>query len=98
MLHDRILVSVDEATAEQKSKGGILIPATAQMGKRVFWAVVRAAGPNVRQLKVGDRVLFDGEDRAEVEVCGMELVPLRERDVHAVAQPDEDGGDLGLYL
>lgn len=98
MLHDRILVSVDEAAAERKSKAGILIPATAQLGKRLSRAVVRAAGPNVRQLKVGDRVLFDGEDRAEVEVPGMELILLRERDVHAVAQPEEDGGDLGLYL
>ena len=39
----------------------------------------------MRQVKVGDQVLFSPEDQHEVEVHGEDLIILRERDVHAVA-------------
>ena len=32
MLNDRILVQIDDEDGERRSTGGILIPATAQMG------------------------------------------------------------------
>jgi chaperonin GroES len=51
----------------------------------------------VRSIKVGDKVLFNPEDRLEVEVQGEEFVILRERDVHAVASERMDSG-TGLYL
>ena len=35
MLNDRILVQLDDEDGERRSTGGILIPATAQMGKRL---------------------------------------------------------------
>jgi hypothetical protein len=50
------------------SGGGILIPATASVGKRLAWATVVATGNNARQVEVGDRVLFDLEDLHEVEL------------------------------
>ena len=84
MLNDRILVKVDP-DGERRSTGGILIPATAQLGKRLAWAEVRAAGPNVRNIEVGDQVLFNPEDLYEVEVRGETYIILRERDIHAVA-------------
>ena len=56
-----------------------------------------AAGPNVRSIVVGDQVLFNPEDRFEVEVRGEEYLILRERDIHAVASVREDG-QTGLYL
>ena len=68
MLHDRVLVSQEGEGGERRSGGGIVIPATASMGKRLAWARVVAIGSNVRQVKVDDRVLFDPEDRAEVEL------------------------------
>ena len=46
----------------------------------------------------GDRVLFDPQDRAEVEVAGVDHLVLRERDIHAVAQPEAAGEGTGLYL
>ena len=49
-------------------------------------------------MKVGDRVLFDPEDRAEVEVRGRDYVLLRERDLHAVAEDRRPDGQTGLYL
>lgn len=98
MLHDRVLVDVDGGAGERRSGGGILIPATVSMGRRLTWAKVVASGPNVRSVELGDRVLFDPEDRSEVELQNHSYVLLRERDIHAVAAERIDGGGTGLYL
>lgn len=98
MLHDRVLVSTEGEAGERRSGGGILIPATVAMGRRLAWAEVVAAGGSVRAVKVGDRVLFDPADRAEVEVRGRDYVLLRERDLHAVAAERLSQGSTGLYL
>ena len=98
MLNDRVLVQIPVAEGERRSRSGILIPATAVMGKRLTWAEVVAAGPNVRAIEPGDQVLFNPEDRFEVEVRNEEYLILRERDIHAVASPRLDAGGTGLYL
>ena len=68
------------------------------IGRRLAWAAVVAVGTTVRAVKVGDRVLFDPDDRAEVEVRGKDYVLLRERDLHAVAAERLQDGQTGLYL
>ena len=98
MLHDRVLVALDRDSGERRSSAGIVIPATAQMGRRLAWAKVVAVGANVRSVEVNDRVLFDPEDRAEVELRGDDYVLLRERDLHAVAAGRLEDGQTGLYL
>ena len=98
MLHDRVLVRLDGGDGERRSSAGIVIPATASMGRRLSWATAVGVGPNVRSVVVGDRVLFDPEDRAEVELHGKEYVLLRERDLHAVAATRVESDGTGLYL
>ena len=99
MLHDRILVELDQESGERRSSGGIVIPATAAMGaRRLAWSRVVAAGPQARSVEVGDRVLFDPEDKAEVEVHGEVYVVMRERDIHAVAAERVGDEATGLYL
>jgi chaperonin GroES len=98
MLHDRVLVSTEGESGERRSGGGILIPATVAMGRRLAWGKVVAAGTSVRLVKVNDRVLFDPQDRAEVEVRGKDYVLLRERELHAVAAERLSEGHTGLYL
>ena len=98
LLHDRVLVRADGPEGERRSTSGIVIPATARMGKRLSWAEVVAVGQNVRTVEVGDRVLFDPEDRSEVEVRGEDYLLLRERDLHAVAAERLGDGSPGLYL
>ncbi len=100
MLHDRVLVRTDTVEGERRSTGGIVIPATAAVGRRLAWAEVVAVGQNVRAVEPGDRVLFDPEDRAEVEVRGIAYVLMRERDLHAVAADRFEGSEdsTGLYL
>ncbi|HLN76049.1 MAG TPA: co-chaperone GroES [Nocardioidaceae bacterium] len=100
MLHDRVLVELDKEAGERRSSGGIVIPATAALGaRRLAWCRVVAVGAHVRTVEVGDRVLFDPEDKAEVEVQGSSYVVMRERDIHAVAAERlGESGQTGLYL
>jgi chaperonin GroES len=97
MLSDRVLVAMPGAEGERASRSGILIPATAQVARRLSWAQVVAVGPLVRSVKVDDQVLFLREEAFEVEVRGEDYLILRERDIHAVASPQSEGG-TGLYL
>jgi chaperonin GroES len=97
MLSDRLLVRVGREEGERRSTGGIVIPATAQVAKRLVWAEVVAIGSMVRSVQLGDRVLFSPEDRYEVEVGGDDFLMLRERDLHAVASSRIEGS-TGLYL
>ncbi|GAA4570536.1 co-chaperone GroES [Micromonospora coerulea] len=101
LLHDRVLVRVEGGEGERRSTAGIVIPATASVGKRLAWATAVGVGPHVRSIVAGDRVLFDPDDRSEVELHGRGYVLLRERDVHAVAAErveKEPTGSTGLYL
>ena len=43
-------------------------------------------------------MLFDPEDKAEVEVTRRDYVLLRERDLHAVAADRLGDSQTGLYL
>lgn len=99
MLHDRLLVELDREAGERRSSGGIVIPATAAMGgRRLAWSKVVAVGPQARAVEIGDKVLFDPDEKAEVEVHGEVYVVMRERDVHAVAADRLGDEPTGLYL
>lgn len=97
MLHDRVMVRVVHGAGERRSTAGIVIPATAQMAKRLIWGEVAGIGNHVRQVQVGDQVLFSPEDQHEVEVQGQTYLVLRERDLNAVAAERTEHG-TGLYL
>jgi chaperonin GroES len=96
MLHDRVLVR-PESAGERRSGAGIVIPATAEVARRLVWGEVLGTGANVRTVKVGDRVLFARDDQYEVDVQGATYLVLREREVHAVASERTDHG-TGVYL
>ena len=97
MLHDRVLVKISPEDGERRSSGGIVIPATAHVAKRLAWGDVLGVGGHVRTVKVGDRVLFNPEDQLEVEVQAQTYTGMRERDIHAIANEQTDQG-TGLYL
>ncbi|MBX6372011.1 MAG: co-chaperone GroES [Acidothermus sp.] len=97
LLHDRVLVKAEGPEGERRSSGGIVIPATAAVGRRLVWAEVVGVGQAVRSVQVGDRVLYEPEDRAQIEIHGVSYVLLRERDIHAVAAERVEGS-TGLYL
>ena len=88
-LADRVLVKVDEE--ETKTKGGILLPDTAQ--KKSQKGTVIAIGSckildnGVRtpfEVKVGDRVLFAKYSGVDIEEEGENYLLLSERDILAI--------------
>ena len=97
MLADRILARPSDEAGERKSRAGILIPATANVDRRLVWAEVVTVGPTVRNIVEGDRVLFAPDTGYEIEIRGDEFLILRERDVHAVASGRSEA-ETGLYL
>ncbi len=95
---DRILCDVG-AEGDKRSRGGILIPATAASKDRHgVWAAVREVGPLVRSIAIGDKVLFLPDSAIEVDVHGAQYLIVRERDVHAIASAEREAGNTGLYL
>ncbi len=88
-LHDRVVVKRVEA--EEKSKGGIIIPDTAK--EKPQEGEVVAVGPGGRDengklvpmdLKTGDRVLFGKWSGTEVKLDGDELLIMKESDIMGV--------------
>jgi chaperonin GroES len=98
VLGDRVLVAPPD-DAERRSKGGILIPATARsVDRKGIWGATLAVGPHVRHVVVGDEVLYLPEDAIEVDVQGEAYLIVRERDVHAVGSASSGVAATGLYL
>ena len=88
-LHDRIVVR--RISAEEKTKGGIIIPDTAQ--EKPSQGEIVAVGPGGRDeagklipidLKIGDRVLFSKWSGTEVKLDGEELLIMKETDIMGV--------------
>jgi chaperonin GroES len=97
---DRLVVEQPD-DGERKTRGGLLIPATAvQAPKRCVWGEVTLVGPDVRSVKTGDRILYLPQAGLEDELHGREYLHLRERDVQAVTSPHAAGKDRepGQYL
>jgi chaperonin GroES len=90
-LHDRVVVKRVEA--EEKTKGGIIIPDTAK--EKPQEGEVIAVGPGGRDesgklipidLKVGDRILFGKWSGTEIKLDGEELLIMKESDVMGVIE------------
>jgi chaperonin GroES len=93
-LHDRVVVRRLEA--EEKTKGGIIIPDTAK--EKPQEGEIIAVGPGGRDeagklipidLKIGDKILFGKWSGTEVKIEGRELLIMKESDVMGVI---EDAG------
>jgi chaperonin GroES len=93
-LHDRVLVRRIEA--EEKTRGGIIIPDTAK--EKPQEGEVIAVGPGtinekgeIRPLDVkpGDRVLFGKWSGTEVKLDGEELLIMKESDIMGIIEVTE---------
>lgn len=88
-LADRVVIK--PSPADEKSRGGIILPDTAKE-KPVVGEVV-AVGPGkvsdegkkiVLEVKVGDKVLYGKYSGTEVTIEGHEYLIMREADVFAI--------------
>jgi len=90
-LHDRVLVRRIEA--DERTKGGIIIPDTAK--EKPQEGEIVAAGPGARDesgklspldVKAGDRVLFGKWSGTEVKIDGEDLIIMKESDILGVIE------------
>ncbi len=90
-LHDRVLVKRVES--DTKTKGGIIIPDTAQ--EKPMEGKVIAAGAGVRgedgkqhplDVKKGDKILFGKWSGTEVKVDGEDLLIMKESDILGIIE------------
>ena len=90
-LHDRVVVR--RVKEEEKTKGGIIIPDTAQ--EKPQEGEVIAVGPGARDedgeriemdVKVGDRILFGKCSGTEVKLDGEDLLIMKESDIMGVIE------------
>ncbi len=90
-LHDRVVVR--RIDAEEKTKGGIIIPDTAK--EKPQEGEVVAVGPGARDesgkvaaldVKTGDRVLFGKWSGTDVRIDGQDLLIMKESDIMGVIE------------
>jgi chaperonin GroES len=90
-LHDRVLVRRIEA--DERTKGGIIIPDSAK--EKPQEGEIVAAGPGARDesgklvpldVKVGNRVLFGKWSGTEVKIDGEDLIIMKESDILGVIE------------
>jgi chaperonin GroES len=90
-LHDRVVIR--RIDAQEKTKGGIIIPDTVK--EKPQEGEVVAVGPGARnergdlvplELQAGDRVLFGKWSGTEVKVDGQDLLIMKESDIMGVLE------------
>jgi chaperonin GroES len=88
-LADRVVIKPQEA--EEKTKGGIIIPDTAK--ERPVIGEIIATGPGRKgddgklipvEVKIGDKVMYGKYSATEITVEGQDLLVMRESDLIAV--------------
>ena len=78
-LADRVVAVREEAQA--KTASGIYLPDTAK--EKPVIAVVKAIGPDVKSLKVGDKIIYREYSTADLKIDGKEYLIIKEEDVLA---------------
>ena len=90
-LHDRVLV--ERVEQEDRTKGGIIIPDTAQ--EKPMEGKVVSVGGGARNengqvvaldVKKGDRILFGKWSGTEVKIDGKELLIMKESDIIGIIE------------
>jgi chaperonin GroES len=90
-LHDRVLVR--RVTAEEKTRGGIIIPDTAKEKPQEGEVISVGSGTlndkgelRALDVKAGDRILFGKWSGTEVKLDGEELLIMKESDIMGILE------------
>ena len=77
-LKDRIVAKVEKPL--EKSKAGILL---GEVKEKPAYAVVESVGPEVKDVKKGDKIVYKEYSTAEIKVDDVDYIILKEEDVLA---------------
>lgn len=78
-LADRVVAVREEA--KTKTASGIYLPDTAK--EQAALCDVKAIGPDVKSVKVGDKIIYGGYNVTELKIDGTEYLIIKEEDVLA---------------
>lgn len=78
-------VLVIEEKIEEKRASGLIIPGSSEE-KKVRYGKVTAVGGSVKEIAVGDRIIFDGRSGRIIEDAGSKYILLEVEEVLAVAE------------
>lgn len=78
-LADRVVVVREEA--KKKTASGIYLPEAAK--EQAATCEVKAIGPDVKHVKVGDKVVYGGYNVTELKIDGVEYLIIKEEDIVA---------------
>lgn len=81
-LGDYVVAVGEEASS--KTASGLYLPENAQEKPKT--AKVVAAGPNAKQVKVGDRIVYKSYSTTEVKVDSQEYILVKEEDILATVK------------
>ena len=81
-LKDRLFVRYSEE--EEKTPGGLYIPDTAK--EKPQRGEVQAIGSEVKDIKVGDKILFDKYSGSKITIDDVEYLIIKEEDVLGIIE------------
>lgn len=77
-------VVAEAEAAQTKTASGLYLPDSAAEKPKI--ATVRAVGKQVKDLKVGEKILYKGYSTNDVKVEGKEYILVKEEDVLATVK------------
>lgn len=81
-LADRVLAELEQA--KTKTASGLYLPENAKEKPKT--ATVLAVGPDVKQVKVGNKILFKEYSTTEVKLDGKDYLLIKEEDILATVK------------
>lgn len=78
-LADRVVVVREEA--KTKTASGIYLPEAAK--EQAAACEVKAVGPDVKHVKVGDKIIYGGYNTTELKIDGVDYLIVKEEDIVA---------------
>lgn len=81
-LGDYVVATAEEA--QTKTTSGILLPENA--AEKPKTAKVVAVGPNAKQVKVGDSIVYKNYSNTDVKVGSVEFILVKEEDILATVK------------
>lgn len=81
-LKDRVFVKYSEEA--EKTAGGIYIPESAK--EKPQKGIIEAVGSEVKEIKVGDVILFDKYSGSKINIDNNEYLIIKEEDILGIIQ------------